>query len=77
MPGASRTRSLVCENKKHTSVVTTGSVGSFRHSPRDWFYGFLRALPGDLAFLPPSSAKYLHRRKPLGWRSVKCEERKR
>jgi hypothetical protein len=24
--------------------------------PARWFYGFLRALPGDLAFLPPSSA---------------------
>ena len=25
MPGARRTRSLACEVKKHTSVVTTGS----------------------------------------------------
>src|SRR3977135_1235448 len=24
--------------------------------PTQWFYGFLRALPGDRAFLPPSSA---------------------
>src|SRR5690349_23512646 len=28
-----------------------------RHSPRDGFNGFLRALPGDRAFLPPSSAR--------------------
>ena len=25
--------------------------------PAQWFYGFLRALPGDLALLPPSSAR--------------------
>ena len=46
MPGASRARSLVCEGKKHTSKVTTGSARSARHSPRDGFNGFLRALPG-------------------------------
>ena len=28
-----------------------------RHSLRDGFNGFLRALPGDRAFLPPSSAR--------------------
>ena len=27
MPGARCTRSLACESKKHTSVVTTGSPG--------------------------------------------------
>src|SRR5450759_1655212 len=27
-----------------------------RHSPRNGFNGFLRALPGDRAFLPPSPA---------------------
>jgi hypothetical protein len=32
MPGARRTRSLACENKKHTSVVTTGSAENTRHS---------------------------------------------
>ena len=46
MPGASRARSLVCEDKKHTSKVTTGSARSARHSPRNGFNGFLRALPG-------------------------------
>ena len=46
MPGANRARSLVCGNKEHTSVVATGSVGSFRHSPRNGFNGLLRALPG-------------------------------
>jgi hypothetical protein len=58
MPGARRTRSLACENKKHTSVVTTGKDGFNRHSLRDGFNGFLRALPGDRAFLPPSLADH-------------------
>jgi hypothetical protein len=30
---------------------------TFRHSLRDGFNGFLRALPGDRAFLPPSPAR--------------------
>jgi hypothetical protein len=30
-----------------------------RHSPRNGFNGFLRALPGDRAFLPPSSLRSL------------------
>jgi hypothetical protein len=56
MPGARRTRGLACENEKHTSKVTTGKDGFNRHSLRDGFNGFLRALPGDRAFLPPSSS---------------------
>jgi hypothetical protein len=32
-----RTRSPVRKIKKHTSVVTTGSTGSIRLSPREWF----------------------------------------
>jgi hypothetical protein len=50
-----RTRSLVCEKWKHTSIVTTGrpNISAF---PARWFYGLLRALPGDRAFLPPSPA---------------------
>ena len=40
---------------KRTSVVT-GHTGITRHSPRNGFNGLLRALPGDRAFLPPSSA---------------------
>jgi hypothetical protein len=31
-------------------------AGNTRHSPRNGFNGFLRALPGDRALLPPSSA---------------------
>src|SRR5260370_11420804 len=44
------------QSKKHTSVVATGSDGFNRLSPRDGFNGFLRALPGDRALLPPSLA---------------------
>src|SRR5882724_6428485 len=55
-PGARCTRSLACEMKKHTSVVATGSDGINRLSPRNGFNGFLRALLGDRALLPPSPA---------------------
>src|SRR5260370_34488387 len=47
MPGARCTRSLACEFKKHTSVVTTGPDGFNRHSPRNGFNGLFRALPGE------------------------------
>src|SRR6516162_7472953 len=57
MPGASaNTHGLACKWKKHTSVVATGEAVSPAF-PARWFYGFLRALPGDLALLPPSSAR--------------------
>ena len=46
MPGAQCARSLVCKLKKHTSVVTTVTPEITRHSPRNGFNGFLRALPG-------------------------------
>src|SRR5207244_1469986 len=36
-----------------------GHTGTTRHSPRNGFNGFLRALPGDRACLPPSSALLL------------------
>ncbi|SHH14962.1 hypothetical protein SAMN05444169_6020 [Bradyrhizobium erythrophlei] len=59
MPGAQCTRSLVCE-----VVVQDAheySQRSHRKSPgipaRNGFNGFLRALPGDRAFLSPSPAK--------------------
>jgi hypothetical protein len=40
MPGACCTRSLVCDKNKHTSVVTTGSDGFTRHSPRNGFNAY-------------------------------------
>jgi hypothetical protein len=57
MPGARRARSLVCKNKKHTSK-SPRSHRNARHSPRNGFNGFLRDLPGDRAFLPPSLAAF-------------------
>jgi hypothetical protein len=36
---------MQCENK-HTSIVTTVTPEIARHSPRNGFNGFLRALPG-------------------------------
>src|ERR1700681_686654 len=59
MPRAQCTHSLACENKtKHTSVVTTGPPGSPGIPARSGFNGFLRALPGDRAFLSPSPCGY-------------------
>ena len=50
-----------CARSRACSVVNTrvshhGHTGNTRHSPRNGFNGFLRALPGDRALLPPSSA---------------------
>src|ERR1700727_2513712 len=44
--------------KQAMPVVTVTTVTPENPAfPAQWFYGFLRALPGDRAFLPPSSAK--------------------
>ena len=40
----------------HTSIHSE-FTGITRHSPRNGFNGFLRALPGDRACLPPSPAE--------------------
>ena len=53
MPGANAPAASRA-SKKHTSVVTT-VIPERPGISREWFYGFLRALPGDRAFLPPSS----------------------
>src|ERR1700754_2591739 len=42
----------------HTSIHS-GGTGYIRHSPRNGFNGFLRALSGDRAFLSPSSLRSL------------------
>jgi hypothetical protein len=50
-PAASRAK-----NKKHTSKVTTGSLGDAGIPCASGFNGFLRALPGEpgfLATIPP------------------------
>jgi len=41
--------------RKAHELVTTGTPKQPAF-PARWFYGFLRALPGDRAFLPPSLA---------------------
>jgi len=56
MPGARSARSLAC-SVENTRVSHHGHTGFTRHSPRNGFNGFLRALPGDRAFLSPSPAR--------------------
>src|SRR6202140_4921023 len=61
MPGAQCTRSLVCEVVVQDAHEC--SQRSHRETPgipaRNGFNGFLRALPGDRAFLSPSPALLL------------------
>jgi hypothetical protein len=45
MPGARCTRSLACKIKKHTSIVTTVTPKSLRHSPRDGFTTYTALFP--------------------------------
>src|SRR5579872_2469884 len=45
------------QDKKAHELVTTGSPEATRPSLRNGFNGFLRARPGDRAFLPPSPAR--------------------
>jgi hypothetical protein len=56
-PGARRTRSLACELKKAHERRHHRFTGFTRPSLRNGFNGFLRALPGDRALLPPSLAR--------------------
>src|SRR3984893_4223933 len=58
MPGArcARSRAWCVVN---TRVSHHGHTEITRHSLRNGFNGFLRALPGDRACLPPSSAELL------------------
>src|SRR6266699_6226405 len=59
MPGVQRARGLACKVKKAHEHSHHGHTGITRHSPRNGFNGFLRALPGDQACLTPSSALLL------------------
>ena len=56
MPGARCTRSPVCKVVS-TRVSRHRSTGNTRHFLRNGFNGFLRALLGDRALLPPSPAR--------------------
>ena len=58
MPGARCTHSLVCKGRKHTSIRHR-YTGCDPALPAQWFYGLLRALPGDRALLPPSPLEKL------------------
>jgi hypothetical protein len=56
MPGAQRARSLACRKKKAHERSHHGHTGNRPAFPAQWFYGLLRALPGDQACLTPSPA---------------------
>src|ERR1019366_7706383 len=63
-PAASRAN----DETKHTSIVTTGPPRSPGIPARNGFNGFLRALPGDRALLPPSLANYSANLTPVSGR---------
>ena len=54
MPNASA--ASVPEEKKATECSHHGHTGNHPAFPAQWFYGLLRALPGDQACLTPSPA---------------------
>src|SRR5712675_2636745 len=56
MPGARCARSLACEINKAHERSHHGHTGDHPAFPAQWFYGLLRALPGDQACLTPSPA---------------------
>src|SRR5258706_11400544 len=56
MPGAQCARSLVCDKKQTHERSHHGHTGNHPAFPAQWFYGLLRALPGDQACLTPSPA---------------------
>src|SRR5258706_8272698 len=56
MPGARCTRSLACKIKQAYERSHHGHTGNHPAFPAQWFYGLLRALPGDHACLTPSPA---------------------
>jgi hypothetical protein len=59
-PAASRAKQKAHEHSHH------GHTGITRHSPRNGFNGFLRALPGDRACLSPSPTKVAFHRLDAG-----------
>src|SRR5437667_10982825 len=56
MPGARCARSLACKIKIAHERSHHGHTGNPPAFPAQWFYGLIRALPGDQACLTPSSA---------------------
>ena len=51
--------SRVCRDSGSDAHALVRSHRNHPAFPAQWFYGFLRALPGDRAFLPPSPARSL------------------
>jgi hypothetical protein len=58
MPGARCTRGLVCKNLQRVRTRAYRFSGGNPAFPAQWFYGLLRALPGDEFLLSPSSANW-------------------
>src|SRR5713101_2676906 len=56
MPDARCTRGLVCKMHKGKRTRAYRFSGGNPTFPAQWFYGLLRALPGDRACLTPSPA---------------------
>src|SRR5216684_3606010 len=54
VPAAPAASCALGSGRTHTS--NNEYTGIARHSRTQWFYGLCRALPGDRALLPPSSA---------------------
>jgi hypothetical protein len=54
VPAAPAVSCALGSGRTHTS--NNEYTGIARHSRTQWFYGLFRALPGDRALLPPSSA---------------------
>src|ERR1700737_412654 len=67
MPGARCARSRAC-SVVNTRVSHHGHTGKRPAFPAQWFYGLFRALPGDRACLPPSSALRLANLTPASGR---------
>jgi hypothetical protein len=61
IPGARCTRGLVCKSAQKKRTRAYRFSGGNPAFPAQWFYGLLRALPGDRACLPPSPAEVVFR----------------
>jgi hypothetical protein len=57
MPGASARPQPCAQDEKAHKHSHHGQAGNARHSPRNGFNGFLRALPGEPGLLSPSQAE--------------------
>src|SRR5438034_3771012 len=58
-PGADCTRGLVCQTHSNRRTRAYRFSRNSPAFPTQWFYGLLRALPGERACLPPSPLRSL------------------